>query len=81
MLSDSLFEACEEIWEAVKRYSYSNNHRVEISKAIETLSMIVWHHDRMEADRTPEKKRIAIDSIRQEINRRWNEIEDGERDI
>lgn len=81
MLSDSLFEATEEIWEAVKRYGYSDGHRKEISEAIESLLLVVWHHDRIAADRTPEKKRIGIDAIRQEINRRWDEIAAGERDI
>jgi len=50
MLSDSMHEACETIWDAVQNYDYSEDYKEEIVAALTKLGYIVYQLDRMKND-------------------------------
>ena len=50
MLSDSMHEACETIWEAVENYNYSEDYKNEIVEALTNLGYIMYQLDRMKED-------------------------------
>lgn len=50
MLSDSMHDACETIWEAVQNYEYSEDYKDEIVEALTKLGYITYCLDRMKND-------------------------------
>lgn len=66
MLSDSLFEACEEIWKAVHHYDYSSYHKNELITAITEMAYITYQLDRMKTGIWTK------DDMRKYVLERWN---------
>lgn len=50
MLSDSLHEACELIWDAVENYNYSGAHKDRLIESLTKLGYIIYKLDRIEED-------------------------------
>lgn len=76
MLSDSLFEAVEAIWEAVRDYSYSRDHEPKIKQALLELYVIIDKLDSPEIIGASGKKVGGTRPIQvweQYIDERWEE--------
>lgn len=76
MLSDSMHEVCESIWEAVKIYDYSEDHKEELVNALTELGYIVYKLDRMKCDIIWSKK----DYRNNYVLKRWAEKNCSETD-
>lgn len=75
MLSDSLCDACEEIWSAVQNYEYCEDYKDDIVDALTNLNFIVYKLDRMKDDCKLSKK-----DIRKNVLKRWSKRNCGESD-
>ena len=50
MLSDSIFQAIEDILTSINEYDYSIEHKKHIITALSNLYMVQWRLDRLEID-------------------------------
>ena len=67
MLSDTICEACEDIWQGIQDYDYSEEFKEQLVTALVELSMIVYRLDHLEKDCTMTKK-----EMRELILKRWS---------
>ncbi len=68
MLSDSLSEAIDTIWEAVQNYDYSEAYKEEIVNGLVELSYVVYKLDRLQKDWAWSKE-----DIKQHVMTLWDE--------
>ncbi len=66
MLSDSLHDACETIWEAVQNYDYSEDFKDELVDSLVKLNYIIYRLDRLSADCT-----WSEEDMKKHILKKW----------
>jgi 4-hydroxyphenylpyruvate dioxygenase-like putative hemolysin len=69
MLSDSLHEATEIIWQAIEHYEYSSEYEVELVESLTKLTYIIYKLDHLEHT-------WDEDDMKQHILKRYYEIKD-----
>ena len=68
MLSDSIFESLEILWDAINNYEYSEEHKESLITAISKLSYILYKLDNTEINLTEEQyKRYTLN--------RWSHLD------
>lgn len=66
MLSDSLFEVCQQIWRAKDDYEYSEDHKKEMINALTELNFVIYKLDRIKEDCT-----LSKEDIRSIVTKQW----------
>ena len=69
MLSDSLFEGLEVIYEAIKHYDYSDDFKEELIGGIARLEYVVYKLDRLKRDQT-----LSFGEYRSLVVEKWDAI-------
>ena len=67
-LGDELHAASETIWEAIKKYDYSEEYKEEIVNSLAGLLSVIYKVDRDEKDQLLTKQQL-----KKMITRRWIE--------
>lgn len=73
MLSDSLFEIVEKLWEEIRHYEYSDSYKNELINAITEMAFITYQLDRMKKDIIWTKE-----DMRKYVTDRWDSGLDAE---
>lgn len=67
MLSDSLHEAVEIIWEAIENYDYSEEYKEDLVSALTKLGYIIYRLDRLKKDCV-----LSEEEYSKYVLERWN---------
>lgn len=68
MLSDSIFEAVEILWDAIKWYSYADDHKKQLLDGITELALTIETLDYPNDSRQLDERRRLM---REKLNERW----------
>lgn len=73
MLSDTLFEAIQAIWEGVNWYDYCSEYETQIKASILELSMIIedLDHPILEIDGQTIGSQLTREQMMEHINTKW----------